>query len=99
MFAPHEREVIQSWSKTIYLYFRRPSGVPEQDSRCYVTALKQEKLKYLRSKLENLEAQNKLLQAKVERKEACLFQTKDKIVALAEDFEQVGTANDKLLLT
>jgi len=51
--------------------------------------LKQEKLKFLQSKLEELEAQNKMLQAKVEKKETNLLLNKNQMVSMTEDFEQV----------
>jgi len=51
--------------------------------------LKQEKLKFLQSKLQELEAQNKMLQAKVEKKETNLLLNKNQMVSMTEDFEQV----------
>ena len=68
---------------------RRPSGNAEADSRSYVVVLKQEKLKFLQSKLVELEAQNKMLQAKVEKKETNLLLNKNQMVSMTEDFEQV----------
>ncbi|XP_045215962.2 uncharacterized protein LOC123566147 [Mercenaria mercenaria] len=77
----------------------RPSSNVEQDARCDVAVLKREKLKVLENTLNDLEAQNKLLVDRVQKREQHLLRTRDKISCIAEDFEQIvdteNTANLK----
>ncbi|XP_060564277.1 uncharacterized protein LOC132723554 [Ruditapes philippinarum] len=67
----------------------RPSGNVKEDVRCEVGVLKREKLKALKQTLNDLEAQNKLLRDKVQEREQHLLRTRDKIVSIADDFEEI----------
>lgn len=69
--------------------FRRPSGNIQEDIRSEVAILKREKLKQLQKILSDLEAQNKLLVDRVQKKEQHLLRTRDKMMAIADDFEPV----------
>lgn len=67
----------------------RPSGNVEKDVRCEVAILKKEKLKVLKKTLSDLEAQNKLVIDRVKKGEQRLLCTRDKLVAIGDDIEQI----------
>lgn len=70
---------------------RRPSGNVARDVAPHCADLSREKLAVLEKRLSDLEAQNKLLQAKVTQREKHAFRTRDKILTATQDLQQVLT--------
>ncbi|KAH3839471.1 hypothetical protein DPMN_112902 [Dreissena polymorpha] len=77
----------------------RPSGDVRRDAGPHLVALKREKLKVLEAQLTDLEAQNKLLATRVVKREQHVVRTKDKIVAIAEELEQVVKEETNMVRT
>ena len=71
------------------IFDRRPSGDVEADTRVFAAMLKKEQLQVLEKTLADLEAQNKLLQDQEQKREKRLLRSRDKLVNLVENTEQV----------